>query len=64
MSDPTERHKIEPHPISSHRTPEEIAEDEAGPIGHASLRSAKLAPRDGERKDVEREKHKKNSKPQ
>jgi hypothetical protein len=23
-----------PHPVSQHRTPEEIAADEAGPIGH------------------------------
>lgn len=40
MSDPTERHKIEPHPISSHRTPEEITEDELGPIGDAESRYA------------------------
>lgn len=43
MSDPTERYKIEPHPISSHRTPEEIAEDEAGPIGDPRSRYAKPA---------------------
>jgi hypothetical protein len=36
MSDPTERHKAEPHPVSAHRTPHEIAEDEAGPIGDAT----------------------------
>ena len=36
MSDPSELHKTEPHPVSSHRTPREIAEDEAGPIGEAS----------------------------
>ena len=41
MSDPTERHKAEPHPISSHRAPEEIAEDEAGPIGNPLARYAK-----------------------
>jgi hypothetical protein len=41
MSDPTERYKAEPHPISSHRTPEEIAEDEAGPIGNPKARYAK-----------------------
>ncbi len=35
MSDPTERNKAEPHPVSSHRTPSEIAKDEAGPIGEA-----------------------------
>lgn len=33
MSDPTELNKAEPHPVSSHRTPLEIAKDEAGPIG-------------------------------
>lgn len=33
MSDPSERNKDEPHPASSHRTPREIAKDEAGPIG-------------------------------
>jgi len=33
MSDPSERNKGEAHPASSHRTPHEIAEDEAGPIG-------------------------------
>ena len=43
MSDPTERYKAEPHPISSHRTPEEIAEDEAGPIGNPKGRHAKPA---------------------
>ena len=36
MSDPSELHKAEPHPASSHRTPREIAEDEAGPIGEPS----------------------------
>ena len=33
MSDPTELNKDNPHPVSQHRTPHEIAEDEAGPIG-------------------------------
>ena len=33
MSDPTEVNKSNPHPVSQHRTPREIAEDEAGPIG-------------------------------
>ena len=33
MSDPTEPNQAEPHPASSHRTPREIAKDEAGPIG-------------------------------
>ena len=36
MSDPRELHKAEPHPVSGHRTPREIAEDEAGPIGDSS----------------------------
>ncbi len=36
MSDPRELHKTEPHPVSGHRTPREIAEDEAGPIGDSS----------------------------
>ncbi len=29
MSDPSERYKDEPPPVSGHRTPREIAEDEA-----------------------------------
>jgi len=33
MSDPRDLSAVEPHPSSSHRTPHEIAEDEAGPIG-------------------------------
>ena len=33
MSDPTETNKGNPHPVSSHRTPSEIAKDEAGPAG-------------------------------
>ena len=33
MSDPTEATHANPHPVSGHRTPREIAEDEAGPIG-------------------------------
>jgi hypothetical protein len=33
MSDPTEVTHANPHPVSGHRKPEEIAEDEAGPIG-------------------------------
>jgi hypothetical protein len=33
MSDPTEATHANPHPVSGHRTPEEIAKDEAGPIG-------------------------------
>jgi hypothetical protein len=44
MSDPTERKKVEPHPVSAHRTPEEIAKDEAGPIGDASNPEHKKPP--------------------
>lgn len=33
MSDPSEATQANPHPVSGHRTPREIAEDEAGPIG-------------------------------
>ena len=33
MSDPSEATHANPHPVSGHRTPHEIAEDEAGPIG-------------------------------
>jgi hypothetical protein len=33
MSDPGEATQANPHPISQHRTPREIAADEAGPIG-------------------------------
>ena len=33
MSDPGEATQANPHPISQHRTPREIALDEAGPIG-------------------------------
>jgi hypothetical protein len=35
MSDPAEATQANPHPISQHRTPGEIALDEAGPIGQA-----------------------------
>lgn len=34
MSDPRARSLGNPHPISQHRTPDEIAADESGPIGH------------------------------
>ena len=33
MSDPSEATSANPHPVSGHRTPLEIAKDEAGPIG-------------------------------
>jgi hypothetical protein len=40
MSDPRELHEGEPRPASAHRTPREIAEDEAGPIGrHKNIRA-------------------------
>ena len=35
MSDPSEVTQANPHPVSGHRTPHEIAKDEAGPIGQA-----------------------------
>jgi hypothetical protein len=35
MSDPSEAIHANPHPVSQHRTPQEIAKDEAGPIGQA-----------------------------
>ena len=35
MSDPDAVTQANPHPVSGHRTPSEIAEDEAGPIGQA-----------------------------
>jgi hypothetical protein len=41
MSDPGQLHQAEPHPVSSHRTPREIAEDEAGPIGESPNRVRK-----------------------
>lgn len=37
MSDPSEATQANPHPISQHRTPREIAADEAGPIGQPDL---------------------------
>jgi hypothetical protein len=37
MSDPSEATKVNPHPVSQHRTPREIAADEAGPIGRPDL---------------------------
>ena len=36
MSDPDAVTQANPHPVSQHRTPREIAEDEAGPIGQAA----------------------------
>jgi hypothetical protein len=56
MSDTSERHRAEPHPASAHRTPEEIAEDEAGPIGnHSRPRNRLQADQGPVRKLSERE---------
>jgi len=33
MRDPSELYQDDPHPVSGHRTPREIGEDEAGAIG-------------------------------
>jgi hypothetical protein len=37
MSDPSESAQANPHPVSQHRSPREIAADEAGPIGQPDL---------------------------
>jgi hypothetical protein len=37
MSDPSEATQANPHPVSQHRNPREIAADEAGPIGKPDL---------------------------
>jgi hypothetical protein len=37
MSDPAESTQANPHPVSQHRSPREIAADEAGPIGQPDL---------------------------
>ncbi len=37
MSDPRAATQANPHPVSGHRTPREIAEDEAGPIGQPDI---------------------------
>jgi hypothetical protein len=37
MSDPHQATQANPHPISQHRTPREIAADEDGPIGQPDL---------------------------
>jgi hypothetical protein len=44
MSDPSEATHANPHPVSGHRTPGEIAADEAGPIGQPDEDAAKNAP--------------------
>jgi hypothetical protein len=45
MSDPGEATQANPHPVSQHRSPREIALDEAGPIGlpDRDVRSQKAA---------------------
>ena len=54
MSDPIRGTNLNPHPISGHRTPDEIAADEAGPIGQpdpdivsARAASARKSPQPG-----------------
>ena len=42
MSDPSEATQANPHPVSGHRTPGEIAKDEAGPIGQADAEVARV----------------------
>ena len=37
MSDPAQSTQANPHPVSQHRSPREIAQDEAGPIGQPDL---------------------------
>ena len=37
MSDPVGKSQANPHPVSGHRTPHQIAQDEAGPIGQPDL---------------------------
>jgi hypothetical protein len=44
MSDPNETSQANPHPVSSHRTPEEIQEDEAGPAGPRPDKSGHVPP--------------------
>jgi hypothetical protein len=52
MSDPRQKTQADPHPAHGHRTPREIAEDEAGPIGEPNedvvgkKASAETPPRD------------------
>ena len=37
MSDPSQKTQANPHPVSEHGNPREIAADEAGPIGEPDL---------------------------
>lgn len=52
-TDPAERKQAEPHPASSHRTPGELARDEAGPAGPAPQRRETMpaAPKQGRHKE-------------
>jgi hypothetical protein len=46
MSNPNKFPEGQPHPESSHRTPRDIAEDEAGPIGDGRKAQPKNVPAD------------------
>lgn len=58
MSDPTEGNEANPHPASSHRTPRQIAKDEAGPVGRKPTEAAAVDPESkrevGKKEDKER----------
>ena len=45
MSDPNDATQASPHPVSGHRTPAEIAKDEAGRIGQPDEDTPKVAPK-------------------
>jgi hypothetical protein len=65
MSDPSEFNKAEPHPVSSHRAPHEIAEDEAGPIGGTRHHSRKdLLAEDGPVRKLDKLSEAEESKPE
>ena len=44
MSDPSEATRANHHPVSGHRTPREIAKDEAGPIGQTDAEVVERGP--------------------
>ena len=44
MSDPNEATQADPHPVSGHRTPREIAKDEAGRIGQPDEDTPEVSP--------------------
>jgi hypothetical protein len=54
MSDPSEASQANPHPISGHRTPSQIAKDEAGPAGP---KPAEAGPTGHEPKRADKEIH-------